>query len=253
MTISAAFDAGINFFFITADMHWPWYEHTRRGLAELLARGGGIRDEIVVAGVCYPTQPEFCTVPFDELIAAVPGLKTLDVLLAGGAYGREFGLRWPVYVEHRQSGRFGNRAVGATFHDRPAAANAVRARQVNVAYIRYNPDHAGARRDVFPHVPRHPRPLLYGFKSTFGYLPPSGMAALGLPGPDYWHPSITDHYRYSLTSPQMDGLLIGLRAPREAAALAAAMQQGPLTEEEESYLMDVAAVARGEARVVPDV
>ena len=79
-TVSAAFDAGVNFFFVTADMHWPLYEHTRRGLADLLARGRGVRDKVVVAGVCYPTQPEFCAMPFEELAAAVPGLKTLDVL-----------------------------------------------------------------------------------------------------------------------------------------------------------------------------
>src|SRR5262245_34055395 len=66
-TVSAAFDAGVNFFFLTADMHWPLYEHTRRGVADLLSRGGGIRDQIVVAGACYPTQPEFCTMPFQEL------------------------------------------------------------------------------------------------------------------------------------------------------------------------------------------
>src|SRR3954463_12328826 len=88
-TVPAAFDAGVNFFFVSADMHWPLYENTRRGLADLLARGGGVRDEVVVAGVCYPTQPEFCTAPFEELVAAVPGLKTLDVLLAGGVYGWE--------------------------------------------------------------------------------------------------------------------------------------------------------------------
>src|SRR4051812_39900076 len=40
-TVPAAFDAGVNFFFVTADMHWPLYEMTRRGLADLLARGGG--------------------------------------------------------------------------------------------------------------------------------------------------------------------------------------------------------------------
>jgi hypothetical protein len=233
-------------------MHWPLYENTRRGLAELLARGGGIRDQIVVAGVCYPTQPEFCSAPFEELVAAVPGLGTLDVLLAGGAYGWEFERRLPVYAEHRRDGFLGNRAVGATFHDRQAAPAAAHAQHVDIAFIRYNPGHAGARRDVFPHLPTRPRPLLFGFKSTFGYVPPPRMAEFGLPAADYWHPAITDHYRFALTPPEMDGLLIALRTPAEVAALAAAMEQGPLTEEEEAYLMDVAGVALGKARVVPD-
>jgi hypothetical protein len=250
-TVVAAFDAGVNFFFVTADMHWPLYEPTRRGLADLLARGPGVRDQVVVAGVCYAAQPEFCVLPFEELVAAVPGLKALDVLLAGGAYGWEFGRRQPVYEAHRQSHYLGSRAVGATFHDRRAALAAVRERQVDIAFLRYNPNHAGARRDVFPHLPERPRPLLFGFKSTLGYVPPARMEALGLPGPEYWNPQVTDHYRFALTRPEMDGLLIAHRTPAEVAALAAALEQGALTEEEETYLMDVAVVARGEARVVP--
>jgi hypothetical protein len=123
---------------------------------------------------------------------------------------------------------------------------------VDIAFIRYNPDHAGAREDVFPHLPERPRPLLFGFKSTFGYVPPVRMTEFGLPGGDYWHPAITDHYRFALTPPEMDGLLVSLRTPGEVAALAAALEQGPLTEEEEAYLMDVAGVARGEARVAPE-
>jgi hypothetical protein len=47
----------------------------------------------------------------------------------------------------------------------------------------------------------------------------------------------------------MDGLLIGFRTPAEVAALAAALERGPLTDEEEAYMMDVASVARGDARV----
>src|SRR5262245_56096055 len=131
-TVPAAFDAGLNFFLVTADMHWPLYEHTRRGLADLLARGRGVRDQVVVAGVCYPTQPEFCTAPFRELVDAVPGLKTLDVLLAGGAYAGEFARRLPVYQGHRREGFLGSRALGATFHDRRAARAAAARRQVDL-------------------------------------------------------------------------------------------------------------------------
>lgn len=251
-TVPAAFDAGVNFFFLSTDMHWPLYEAARQGLADLLARGGGVRDRIVVAGVCYPTQPEFCTAPFQELLEAVPGLDRLDVLLAGGAYGTEFRKRLPVYEEHRRHGFLGNRAIGASFHDRKAAQAAISDRTVDIAYIRYNPGHRGASEDVFPLVPERPRPLLYNFKSTSGFVGPDRMAELGLPAPDYWHPHITDHYRFALTRPQMDGLLIGLRTPAEVAGLAEALEKGPLTDEEEAYLTDVASVASGEARVADD-
>jgi hypothetical protein len=233
-------------------MHWPLYEATRRGLADLLARGRGVRDRIVVAGVCYPTQPEFCSMPFRELLEAVPRLERIDVLLAGGAYAGEFERRLPVYEEHRRERFLGNRAIGASFHDRGAAAAAVRAGRLDIAFMRYNAGHVGAGHDVFPRVPERPRPLLFNFKSTSGFVPPARMAELGLAAPRYWQPAVTDHYRFALTRPQLDGLLIAQRTPAEVQQLAAALEQGPLTEEEESYLIDVASVARGDARVVPE-
>jgi hypothetical protein len=251
-TIGEAFDLGVNFFFVTADMHWPLYEGTRRGLADLLARSRGVRDEIVVAGVCYPTQPEFCSMPFQELVDSVPRLERLDVLLAGGVYGVEAGRRLPVYEEHRRSGYLGNRAIGASFHDRAAAAAAVGDRRVDIAFIRYNADHAGAGNDVFPLLPDRPRPLLFNFKSTSGWVPPDRMAELGLAAPRFWQPAVTDHYRFALTRPQLDGLLTSQRTPQEIEGLAEALERGPLTEEEEAYLIDVASVARGDARVVPE-
>ena len=32
--IPAAYEMGINFFFVTTDMHWPLYEASRKGLKE---------------------------------------------------------------------------------------------------------------------------------------------------------------------------------------------------------------------------
>ena len=251
-TIAAAFDLGVNFFFVSSDMHWPLYEAARRGLERLLARGGAVRDEIVVAGVCYPTQPEFCSFPFRELVDAVPGLGRLDVLLAGGAYGSEVGTRLPVYERHREERFLGNRAIGVTFHDRVAAATALQRGGLDIAFVRYNADHASARDDLFPHVPERPRPLLFNFKSTSGFVPPVRMAEIGLVAPDYWQPEVTDHYRFAFTRPQLDGLLVSPRTPREVEGIAAALARGPLTDEEETYLIDVAAVARGAARVRPE-
>ena len=49
----------------------------------------------------------------------------------------------------------------------------------------------------------------------------------------------------------MDGLLIALRTSGEVTALTAAMEHGPLTEEEEAYLVDVSGVAQGKTRLVP--
>ena len=247
--VCAAFDAGINFFFLSADMHWPLYEASRRGLERLLSRGRDVRDQIVVAVVSYATQPEFCYAPFQEVLEAVPNLGRIDVPIAGGAYGHEFPARLGVYREHRRTGFAGARAIGASFHDRQAALLACNDNSVDLVLIRYNPDHAGARDDVFPHLASRRSARLFNFKNTRGFVPPGRMAEFGLSGAAYWQPDITDYYRFALSRPEIDGLLVAPGTPAEAAALAAALEKGPLDDEEQTYLMDLAAVASGRAKV----
>jgi hypothetical protein len=250
--VEAAFDAGINFFFLTADMHWPLYEASRRGLQRLLARGRGMRERVVVAAACYPTQPEFCSTPFRELVEATPGLGRIDVLIAGGSYAGELPARLSVYREHRRTAFQGARAIGTTCHDREAARWAIVGSHVDIAFIRYNPAHAGARDDLFPHLPPRPPALLFNFNSTHGFVPPERLAAFGLPGDVYWHPEVTDYYRFALSRPEIDGLLLSPGTPAEVDALARALERGPLDDEEQAYLMSLAAVADGTARVSPE-
>ena len=232
-TIGAAFDAGINFFFVTADLHWPLYEASRVGLARLLARVP--REQIVVAAAAYVTQPEFCSGPFREVVEAIPGLRVLDVLVAGGAYGNELAARMPVYLDHRRQGFAGARAIGASFHDRRAAVAAINAGELDVAFIRYNSAHPGAQRDVFPLLDAIRRTRVLGFTSTGGHGPVTGV------DPDVWIPDITDHYRFALSRVGLDGLLCSPTEPHHIAELDAAMERGPLSTEEEEHMIELAA------------
>lgn len=243
-TVEAAFEAGINFFFVTTDMHWPVYEATRRGLRALFRARPGVRDEVVVAGVCYPTQPEFNAMPFEELIAALPGLDRIDVAVMGGTYGTDFMARLPVYHAHRRSRFAGIRAIGASFHDRAAAAPAVNHGLVDAAFVRYNPAHPGARTDVFPLLTAERRPPIFNFTSTHGWVSPARRAALGV-SPDVWQPDVTDCYRFALSTPGMDGLLCALGRPREVTALVDALARGPLTDDEQHVLINLAALDAG--------
>lgn len=234
-TVGAAFDAGINFFFVTADLHWPIYDGLRRGLADLLARDRSIRDQIVVAGCSYVAQPEFLRAPFRELVDAVPGLGRIDVLIAGGAYGHELAGRWPVYVEARRAGFLGARAIGASFHDRQAAVGLISRGECEVACLRYNPRHPGANHDVFPHLPADRRALLYTFKNAEFQIRPEHVARLGLDD-SYWIPAVPDLYRFGLAHAQVDGCLVALTEVEHVAALAGALADGPLSADEEHHL-----------------
>jgi hypothetical protein len=237
--ICAAFDKGINFFFVSADMHWPLYEPLRQGLRDLLARGPHIRSQIVVGAVSYCTQPEFCSIPFQELAGEIPGLETIDLLIAGGAYGGELESRLPVYKEHRREGYLGARAIGVTFHDRRAAVRPVTEGLLDMAFIRYNPSHPGARRDLFPHVANRGPTLLFGFKSTNMTPRPNHPKYCLSSGNVDWRPKFTDCYRFALTRTGLDGLLIAPRTAAELSGIEAALERGPLDQEEESFFLDL--------------
>lgn len=244
-TVVAAYDAGINFFFVTADMHWPLYEGTRRGLAMLFARGGGVRDDVVVGVVSYATQPVFCYAPFNEVIDAVPGLERIDLSIIGGTYAHEFMVRLNEYRRHREGAVRGVKATGATFHDRVAAAEASRHAMVDIAFSRYNAVHRGAERDLFPFVDPTSTTLLYNFINTHGYLKPARYEELGL-SKSHWRPKVTDYYRFVLARRELDGVLLSLSTPDHVRALKRALRK-PLTEEELTYIRDLADLDKGEA------
>jgi hypothetical protein len=53
------------------------------------------------------------------------------------------------------------------------------------------------------------------------------IAQLGMRGGPNWQPRVTDHYRFALTRPELDDLLIALATPRQVDALAVALEEGP--------------------------
>jgi hypothetical protein len=208
-----------------------------------------VRERVVVAVVSYVGQPEFCHVPFLEVVDAVPGLGTIDVTVIGGVYAPDFLVRLAQYRRHRlpDGGPHhvpGVRGTGATFHDRAAALTAVSHRLVDIAFCRYNPDHPGAEEDLFAHLGPAPGTLLFNFNSTRGHVGDARWKSLALPA-NHWRPAITDHYRFALRQPRIDGLLCGLHTRRELEALAAALAAGGVSEEEAAYMRDLADLAAG--------
>ena len=247
--IPAAFEAGINFFFISADMHWPIYEPTRRGVRDLIASKPGARDELVLGVVSYVTQPEFCYMPFTEVIDELGNIERVDLAIAGGSYGHEIAKRHEIYAEHRASRYAGTRAIGASFHDREAALDHINRSTFDIAYVRSNTVHPGAHTDLFPHISADSRTLVYNFKSAEGHVPDEMYPSLGLTD-DYWRPHITDHYRFAFSSPNLHGILCAPPDERAVQELVDALAKGPLDDEDREYLIDLADLASGKARLV---
>ena len=249
--VPLAFDAGINLFFVSVDLHWPLYEELRQGLKLLIERSRHVRDEIVVAAVSYACQPPFAGTNFRDLLRAFPELERLDVLVAGGAYENEFIARRERCLTSPFARGLGAHAFGASFHIRETALSAIERQLVDIAYVRYNPSHPGARRDFFPALPPEPSALLYNFRSVLPPLSAGQWRALGLDD-DHWIPAPSDYYRYALTRPQVKGVLCSLNTPGELEALASALAEGGLEPEEERYMDDLASLAEGRMRVVAE-
>lgn len=236
-----AFGAGINFFFLTADMHWPMYEGTRLGLAHLLAKRPEVRQRLVVAVTSYVSQPEFCRMPFEEVLGVVPGLEHVDVAIIGGSYPQDFFSRLVTYRAQRPGDM---RAVGATFHERRSAVTAVNHGLIDVGFVRYNSAHPGAEHDVLPHLLEGGQARMFSFGSSAGFVPHERLLELGVPE-SRWRPRLVDHYRFALSSARVDGVLCALGERAHVGELAAALESGPLSDAERSYLMTLSSLDAG--------
>ncbi|HEY2290140.1 MAG TPA: hypothetical protein VGM86_05495, partial [Thermoanaerobaculia bacterium] len=215
-TVLAAFDAGINFFFVSADLHWPLYEGTRRGLEALLARGGGVRDEIVVGVVSYLEQPLFQALQVHEVINAVAGLERVDLIIAGGVSNpSSFDSRLEPMTYARNLKFRGARAIGASFHDRRQAVKAAKLDQLDILYVRYNTAHPGARTDLFPFLLPVRTGRIFNFKSTMFKVTAEMLRRLELSPTYCWLPDIPDYYRFALSRPELDGILASPKTPEE--------------------------------------
>ena len=136
-TVTAVYEAGVNFFFVTADLHWPLYEPLRRGLARLLQGALSRRHEIVVGVVSYLDNPLFSALQLQEVIAEIPGLDHVDLMIAGAVSSQEsFYSRLDSLARARAQNHLGARAIGATFHQRPLALVADHYQLLDLSCIR---------------------------------------------------------------------------------------------------------------------
>jgi hypothetical protein len=235
-TVIAAYESGINFFFITGDLHWPLYDGLRQGLARLLKDNPSRRQELVVGVVSYLDNPLFGALQFHEVIGEIPGLQYVDLLIAGGVPSEtSFYSRLDSLAAAKRRSHNGARAIGATFHQRTLALLADYYDLLDISFIRYNAAHPGARRDLFPFLRQGRKCPVFNFKSVMAQVPRDTFDSLGLPS-GYWCPDACDYYRFVLSRPEIDGVLCAPQSPEELRGLVRSMDRGPVSREEEEYM-----------------
>lgn len=236
-TVLAAYDLGVNFFFLSADLHWPVYDATRRGLARLFTERQDARQHVVIAVVSYLSDPLFRELQFHEVTEAVPGLEKVDVLVAGAVSAQQdWASRNASLAAARVRKHMGACAVGATFHSRELARDSIVTGSVDLAFVRYSARHPGAQKEVFANLSEIERTSIFSFKSVAGHVPHIKFMQMDRRSFPWW-PRISDYYRFALSTPHVQGILASPMTPAELFDIHQGLRAGPLDAEQMNYMV----------------
>jgi len=173
------------------------------------------------------------------------GVEQIDIYLLGWlGRGSRFSPKiQDTLVELKREGKIG--VAGTSIHDRQRAGRLARDSVLEAFMLRYNAKHPGAEQDIFPHLHvRNPvvisytatswRQLLRPIKGIEMPPWPSGASKSDTP------PPLTAElcYRYCLTSPHVHVTLTGPRNRLQLDENLAALEAGPLSSEEESWVRE---------------
>ncbi len=125
------------------------------------------------------------------------------------------------------------RWLALSSHRRPYVAELANGSEFDVLHFRYNAVHAGAERDIFPHLPdRAARPGLVSFTATsWGQL----LKSRKLPASER-RPSAVDAYRFVLSRPEVDVCLTGAANAQQMDQALEALDRGPMSEDELAWM-----------------
>ena len=141
-------------------------------------------------------------------------------------------------LEHlKSSGKV--RAIGISIHDRERAGRLALDSPLDHFMIRYNAAHPGAERDIFPHLAAR-KPQLVAYTAT-------SWRKL-LKAPRGWTGKVAtagDCYRFCLSSPHVDVVLTGPATGAQLDENLAALERGPLSADEDTWLRDFGKAVHG--------
>jgi aryl-alcohol dehydrogenase-like predicted oxidoreductase len=220
--VRAAMDRGLNLFL--------WTRRNPGMRAPVLRALGQRREEVVVIG--YVTVGWFgwgVRRDADALLREL-GTDYVDVLLLGwlGMGSALTAGTKRAFETLRASGKV--RAFGASIHNRPRAGRLGAERALDLLMIRYNAAHPGAEQDIFPAV-QEANPSILAYTAT-------SWRKL-LKRPKGWTGQVMtagDCYRFQLSSPHVDMALCGPASRAELEENLAALDKGPLAEDEQQWM-----------------
>lgn len=242
-----------NYGLTTADIHhaaerganfWVWspgFRTVTPALREILARD---RDRHVVAILGWGYTSGMIRRGVEKYLRVL-GIDVLDIFLLGWL-GRTSAFTDGVQAALLQLKQRGLvRAVGTSIHDRKRAGRLARDSILDAFMLRYNAKHPGAEQDVFPHLTER-RPLVIAYTATSWrqlLKPTKGIDMPPWPGdaapggtPPPLSPALC--YRFCLSNPHVTVVLTGPKNRRQLDENLAALEAGPLSVEQETWVRE---------------
>lgn len=126
------------------------------------------------------------------------------------------------------------RAIGLSCHNRAFLGELAASGAVDTLMLRYNAAHRGAERDIFPHLQPHNPGVMSYTATRWRYLlrRPKGWPKNGRV------PTAGECYRFVLSNPNVHVVLTAPRSERELRENVAAVQQGPLDEDDMRFMRE---------------
>ncbi len=223
-----AFERGVNYFY------WGARRRELMGRAiRQLARTR--RDELIIVVQSYARHGVFVKASLRRALKSL-GIDHADMLLLGWfnsepatrVIDAAYELREAELVKH----------IGISGHERKMFPTLIDDERYGIWHLRYNAVHRGAEKEVFPSLDgrtRSARPGVVTFTSTrWGQIcdpakTPTGVAT----------PSGTDCYRFALSNPNVDVAIAGPGSEGEMSEALAALQAGPMSEDELGWMRRV--------------
>jgi aryl-alcohol dehydrogenase-like predicted oxidoreductase len=216
--LEAAFERGLEYVF--------WNPTARRLTTVLRRLPAAKRDRLVLAtGPTLGFLAGSCRRRVERVLKLL-GMDAIDVLQLYWV-GNMSAFRPAVLEEMLRLKDEGKvRALGVSIHDRARAGRLAEESPLDLLMIRYNAAHPGAETDIFPHLAkREPAVVAYTATAWRRLLQP----ARGYEGAT---PTAADCYRFCLSSPHVDVVLMGAASEQELDDNLRGLERGPLDPDE---------------------
>jgi len=224
--LEEAFARGCNYFY--------WGSFRRSGMAEAIRNlcRQGQRDKLVVVVQVYNRIAGMMAWSLERALRK-GRLEYADVLLLGGYNSIPAKRILEAALKLKESGKV--KFLAMSGHHRPAFPKAAEKNIFDIFHIRYNAAHRGAETEVFPKLPQTGRPGLVTYTATrWGNLLKPGKTPAGEKTP-----RASDCYRFVLSHPAVDVGMTGPKNLEEMQEALAALDRGPLSEEEMAWMKRV--------------